>query len=35
MDVNPGDGMSSVIPACPVIRTANACADPLIIGPDG
>ena len=35
MDANLGDGMSSVIPACSIVRAANACADPFIIGPDG
>lgn len=35
MDTNLGDGMSSVIPACPIVRAANACADPFIIGPTG
>jgi hypothetical protein len=35
MDANLGDGMSPVIPARPIVRAANACADPFIIGPDG
>jgi hypothetical protein len=35
MDANLGDGMSSVIPICRIVRAGNACADPFIIGPDG
>jgi hypothetical protein len=31
MDVNLGDGMSSVIPICRIVRAGSACADPRII----
>jgi hypothetical protein len=30
MDVNLGDGMSSVIPICRIVRARNACADPRL-----
>jgi hypothetical protein len=35
MDASLEDDMSSVIPACHIVRAANARADPFIIGPDG
>jgi hypothetical protein len=31
MDVNLGDGMSSVIPSYDIVRAENACAEPFII----